>query len=211
MTYQAVFFDFDGVILESVDAKTRAFAALYQEHGEAVVSAVIDYHMAHGGLSRFEKFRHYEEVLLGRPLTPERSADLGERFTALAFREVVGSAWVEGAEAALKALHGRMPLFVASGTPEDELRQIVTLRGLDHYFDGVYGSPRKKDRIINETCSACGIDPQRTVMVGDAMTDYDAAKATGAAFVGRLTPAVPAFPGGIAQLHDLRGLPALFE
>jgi len=31
--YQALLFDFDGVIAESVDIKTRAFAELYQEYG----------------------------------------------------------------------------------------------------------------------------------------------------------------------------------
>ena len=31
--WQAVFFDFDGVILDSVDVKTQAFAAMFRAYG----------------------------------------------------------------------------------------------------------------------------------------------------------------------------------
>ena len=38
-TTEAVIFDFDGVIVESADIKTRAFIALYEEHGTAARAA----------------------------------------------------------------------------------------------------------------------------------------------------------------------------
>jgi beta-phosphoglucomutase-like phosphatase (HAD superfamily) len=33
MRYQAIFFDFDGVILDSVHVKTEAFAAMFRKYG----------------------------------------------------------------------------------------------------------------------------------------------------------------------------------
>ena len=45
-------FDFDGVLVESVDLKTRAFAALYAEHGTEVADAVVAYHLQHGEIGR---------------------------------------------------------------------------------------------------------------------------------------------------------------
>ncbi len=38
---RAVFFDFDGVIVESEEIKSRAFVALYREHGSSVVDAIV--------------------------------------------------------------------------------------------------------------------------------------------------------------------------
>ena len=58
MNLKAIFFDFDGVLVESVDIKTRAFSKLFEREGEDVVKKVIDYHIDNGGVSRYEKFRY---------------------------------------------------------------------------------------------------------------------------------------------------------
>ena len=54
---RGIAFDFDGVLVESVDVKTKAYARLFEEYGEGVVSRVVDYHLTNGGVSRFVKFR----------------------------------------------------------------------------------------------------------------------------------------------------------
>ena len=61
---QAIVFDFDGVLPESVKAKGDAFYALYQAEGSNIQQQVLDYHLANGGVSRFDKIRYYEETLL---------------------------------------------------------------------------------------------------------------------------------------------------
>ena len=49
--------------------------------------------------------------------------------------------------------------------------------------------------------------PAEIVMIGDAMTDYDAAKVTGTHFIGRRLPnkASP-FPDGTTLISDLKEL-----
>ena len=54
-------FDFDGVIAESVSAKTDAFREMYLPYGEEIANQVVDYHINHGGVSRFEKFKYWEK------------------------------------------------------------------------------------------------------------------------------------------------------
>ena len=49
---RAIAFDFDGVLVESVDVKTRAYAYLFKEYGQDVVSKVVDYHMENVFFSR---------------------------------------------------------------------------------------------------------------------------------------------------------------
>jgi len=46
---RGIAFDFDGVLAESVGVKTKAYARLFEEHGEGVVSRVVDYHLKNGG------------------------------------------------------------------------------------------------------------------------------------------------------------------
>ena len=56
-----IFFDFDGVILDSVDCKTQAFEKMYSKYGNDIAKKVKKYHLNNGGVSRFEKFRFWHK------------------------------------------------------------------------------------------------------------------------------------------------------
>ncbi len=99
---RAIIFDFDGVILDSVEIKTRAFARLFEAHGPEVVRQAVGHHLAHGGISRFRNFQHIHEDILHRPLSEAESQQLGERFSELVFDEVVKAAWIPGVPEATK-------------------------------------------------------------------------------------------------------------
>ena len=59
---KAIIFDYDGVIAESVNVKTEAFAEMYKPYGESILKKVVSHHEANGGISRFEKFRIYHNL-----------------------------------------------------------------------------------------------------------------------------------------------------
>jgi phosphoglycolate phosphatase-like HAD superfamily hydrolase len=186
-----VLFDFDGVILESADVKTDAFAELYADHGAEVVGRVREHHLANLGISRFKKFAWIAENVLGRQLTEDESAALGRRFTDLALAKVLAAPFVAGAEAALAALAARrLPMFVASGTPVDELRMIVSRRGLAPMFGEVHGAPREKAEIARDLMARHGIAPGELLFIGDGMSDYKAAREAGLPFLARDTLAL---------------------
>lgn len=181
----AVFFDFDGVLVDSMAVKARAFARLYEEDAPQVVRQVTEYHAANGGMSRYKKFEHFERVLLGREPDEKRLTGLGERFASLVVEEVVASPEVEGAGALLCRLKkARIPCYVVSGTPESELRQIVLRRGLSGFFSQVRGSPTEKTQILAELMHAYCHRAECSLMVGDALGDYAAAQAVGMPFLG---------------------------
>ena len=212
MPPKAVFFDFDGVILQSVDIKTRAFAALFAAEGPEATGRIVAHHEANGGIYRFEKFRHAYREVLRRPLPPEQEKALGERFNDLVEAAVSACPWVPGAEAFLKAHHESLPLFVASGTPQTELRRIVERRGMSRYFKGTYGSPDAKDAILRRVAASLGCAGARLLMVGDAAGDLLAARAVGASFIGIAPPGRPSpFEEGTPLLPDLTGLSAALD
>lgn len=204
LRFDALLFDFDGVIVESVDIKTTAFAMLYADHGPAVVARVKDYHAAHGGISRFEKFRYFETALLGRPpLDDAREQALGERFAALVVEAVLAAPPVAGIVAVLDRHRGRVPMYVISGTPQDELCRIVSQRALGDYFAEVHGSPTDKATHIAGILARRGHARERTLMIGDALTDYDAARVNQTLFLGRVAPGVDnPFPPGTPVVPD---------
>ena len=203
----AIFFDFDGVLAESLDIKIRAFTELYREYGPEVLERVLAHHRAHGGVSRIQKIRHCHREMLGIQLEPEELMALGRRFSELVVDAVVASAWVDGARELLDGLAGRLPMFVVSGTPEPELHEIIGRRGMDGYFVVARGSPPDKITVIRELLDAHDLAAERVLFVGDAMTDYDAARATGLRFVGRVAPGEESpFPPATAIVPDLTSL-----
>ena len=203
---RAIIFDFDGVILDSVDIKTKAFARLFEDHGPEVARQAVEHHLTHCGVSRFRKFEHIYEHILHRPMPKGESERLGERFSELVFDEVVKAAWIPGAPEFLAQHSARYRCFIASGTPQDELERIVRLRDLEKYFTGVFGSPATKEQITRRIFQEHGLQNNETVFVGDAMTDFDAATACEVRFVGIASGGSNPFPADTRVLSDLRQL-----
>ena len=202
-----IVFDFDGVIVESLEIKTRAFRALFHDE-PAHVNDIVAFHCAQAGMSRFEKFDLIYRDILRRPRDPAPPGARGAPVAALVREAVEACPEVPGATACLSAhaAAGR-PLFVASATPEAELRQIVETRGLARYFRGVYGSPQSKTAIARQILEEHGGRPTDWWFVGDAMNDWRAAQASGMTFVGRVRAGEPdEFPADVHRIRDLTDL-----
>ncbi|MBS0477126.1 MAG: HAD family hydrolase [Proteobacteria bacterium] len=206
--WQAIIFDFDGVVVESGKIKTQAFAELYRPYGEDIVAQVVQFHTQNGGMSRYRKFRHFQQHFLHQPpLTEAEERQLDIRFSELVVEAVIAADPVPGAIELIRQQSGRIPLFVASGTPEAELKVIVERRGLAPYFTAVRGAPALKKTIIAEILAAHGLQPETVLMIGDAMADLEGAQANDTAFLGRVFPGDPnPFPAHIEVVPDLRGL-----
>ncbi len=182
---ELVVFDCDGVLLESVEAKSLAFEQLVRAHGPEAVDRLLAFHHAHGGVSRYEKFAWFVREVLGREITPEESQNMGQQFAKLSRANVLDAPMVPGALDALDALRGTLPLYVASGAPHGELVEILTLRGLAGYFTDIYGSPPAKSALLRRCIDRSGVAPTATLMIGDSSTDLDAARENGTQFYGR--------------------------
>ena len=208
MALSCIVFDCDGIILESVPVKTRAFARIAEPFGAEAVDRLVMYHRMHGGVSRYLKFEWLYREVLGRDIAPAELAELGRRYVDIAFEEICRCDLVPGVEDVLKRWQGRTPMYVCSGAPHEELNVILKGRGLDHYFEGIYGSPPAKAELLRGIVGLVGADPASVVMVGDSVTDLDAAETVGTLFYGRGSDLRGgSFPWG----EDLTGLNAWLE
>ncbi|HET7061246.1 MAG TPA: HAD family hydrolase [Nitrosospira sp.] len=206
--WEAIIFDFDGVVVESGDIKTQAFVNLYREYGNEVMAEVAEYHCLNGGMSRYHKFRYFQQHLLKKPpLTAEEENILDRRFSELVVEAVIASEGVPGAAELIRRESARIPLFIASGTPETELNVIVKRRGLAHFFAAVRGSPAPKQTLIADILAAHELPPERVLMIGDALVDYKSAQLNKVSFLGRVRPGDQnPFPPDVTTLPDLSGL-----
>lgn len=199
----AIILDFDGVICESVDAKTEAFRKLFQGYPEHL-DRIIQFHIANGGISRYEKFKVIYRDFLKLELTQEESRRLGQRFAEYSYDSVVHSAFVKGASEFLSKYYKRLPLFIVSGTPQEEMISVIMERKLNHFFQGVYGSPQSKSALIMKILSEGNFDADRVVFVGDSINDYVGADQAGVRFIGRVRSQHPN-PFGDLRIEKLIG------
>lgn len=213
--WEAFFFDFDGVLADSVEVKTRAFARLFEPFGAEIEARVVEHHRRYSGVTRVDKFRHYYREFLGQPLDEAGLADLCRRFARLVVDEVVAAPEIPGAVVFLQAWKGRLPFFVVSATPEEEIQEIVRRRGWSQYFREVRGAPRSKRDNLEILLQAHGLAPARCLFFGDAASDYRAAEACGVTFLGIVpgpeSPLLAAVPQvqWVKNFYEVAQLPLL--
>lgn len=207
MTPEAVFLDFDGTLVESLDLKVAAFRTLYAPFGRQIEDKAAAYYRANTGISRFVRIRRCHRDLLGEDIAADELQRLSDRFGRLVEDKVVACDAVPGALAFLDRYRGVLPLFIASATPQAELERIVERRRMAAYFTDIVGSPPDKTAILHDVIATHWFDPAAVVMIGDGRSDFDAAAANGVRFIGRVPRGeTGVFPPGTTTVADLRGL-----
>lgn len=182
--YATLVFDCDGVVLDSNTVKTEAFYQATLTYGEAAAQAMVEYHVAQGGVSRYKKFAYFLEQIA--PLHGKRQ---GPNFEALleAFAGHVreGLLCCELAPG-LDMLRKQTPdarWLIVSGGDQAELRDVFVQRGIAEWFDGgIFGSPDTKDEILARELASGNIQ-QPALFLGDSKYDYQAASDAGFEFV----------------------------
>jgi len=183
---KGIIFDFDGVIAESVQVKTDGFAFLYGQYGKDIVRKVVEHHEANGGMSRFEKIKYYHGSFLKQSITEMEIRKLANLFSEFVIEKVIAASYVPGVLEYIQKYHAKCKLFISTGTPTDEMKQILTGRKIAHYFSDIFGSPNKKEFHIKNILSNYGMRPEELLFYGDSNTDLGAAAFYDIQFVLRL-------------------------
>lgn len=179
-----IFWDFDGVIKDSIAIKTQAFVKLFQSFGAEVAERVREHHEAHGGMSRFDKLPLYLQWA-GEEPTGSRVSDLCSQFSQLVLQGVIEAPWVPGVETYLRSNPHQQTFVLVSAIPQGELGGILIALDLMGCFSEAIGAPTRKQDAIRLTLAAHGIDPDGCLMIGDARADLEAAEANRVPFLLR--------------------------
>lgn len=183
-TLRALILDFDGVVLESNGVKGEAFREVFERY-PAHAEAMMAWHEAHISLSRYAKFEHLVFERLGRPGDRALVDDLAAEFSRRVFDRVCTCPEVTGALAFLEHSAARVPLHLASVTPERELLAILERRGLRRYFATIFGCPPWAKSAAVASIAASYNGPEGLALIGDSPGDRVAAESAGVEFIGR--------------------------
>jgi phosphoglycolate phosphatase-like HAD superfamily hydrolase len=176
--------DFDGVVVESNDIKTQAFDRVFSRF-PAYKERLMQFHFANISLARGEKFNYLLELMAeenNEKLKREVSIEFSEYTTDL----ILSAPLVKGIENFFNQFSGKVPLYLASVTPEEDLNLILKYRNLNCWFDGVYGCPPWiKSNAIRDVLLQKGINADQCLLIGDSEGDRAAALEVGVRFIAR--------------------------
>jgi phosphoglycolate phosphatase-like HAD superfamily hydrolase len=181
-----VFWDFDGVIKDSVEVKTTAYVELFRPYGKEIYDRVKQHHESHAGVSRFDKIPMYL-AWAGEPVNTEKVAEFCECLSKLVVQAVIDSPWVPGVYEYLLAHFKKQYFVLVTATPQQEIGHILAALDIAHCFGKCYGAPTRKTIAINHALQQLKISPSDAVMIGDSDADYKAALDNRVTFVLRRT------------------------
>lgn len=180
--FDVIVFDCDGVILDSNKVKTDAFYTSVYSYGQKYAQALVEYHIRNGGVSRYKKYEYFFNEILKVDVVQEELDFLLSDFANKVKQGLISCDMADGLEM-LRGQTRHAKWFVVSGGDQAELREIFSLRGLGHLFDGgIFGSPDSKDLILHREVVGKLKSPMG-VFLGDSQYDYEAATRAGLDFI----------------------------
>ena len=118
---QIIFWDFDGVIKESDEVKTKIYFDLFLCFGNEFATRVKEHHILNAGISRFVKIPLYLGWATGK-VDEDLIKCFYEKFSDLSIDLVVRCPWVPGVYEYLLANHAEQNFILLTGTPHDEIQ-----------------------------------------------------------------------------------------
>ncbi len=184
--YNVLFWDFDGVIKDSVGVKADAFERLFMPFGIDVSSRVRAHHERNGGMTRYDKLPLYLEWA-GQDRCEREVARYCELFAVAVRQAVIDSPWVPGAREYLEANHAVQRFVIVTATPQAEIEDILRALGMADWFLEVHGAPTTKLGAIVSVLDRLQCPREAALVIGDSQSEHQAALAAGVNFLLRRT------------------------
>jgi phosphoglycolate phosphatase len=203
MPFDAAVFDFDGTLVDSAKVKRDAFFAIFADTDEyrRIVAGVL---AEDPDGSRHRVIPLMIARLRAGGLDPELGLDeLIRRYGLVSEAAVKLAPELPGASTLLAALSPHMQLHVCSNTPQETVRAHVAARGWSSHFASVDGHPAVKADKVGIVMRDGRFAAQRVAVIGDGISDEDAARANGCRFIAIRSPGDLAAAGRILGVSDV--------
>ncbi|NVK83417.1 MAG: HAD family hydrolase [Cytophagia bacterium] len=182
---EAILWDFDGVILDSMAIRELGFRTVLSEYSNAQVDELIRFHEENGGLSRYVKFRYFFEHVLNRSISSQEIQKLSQRFSEIMRIRLSEKKYlIQETLAFIKNYYGIIPMHIVSGSDHIELNFLCDKLEITNLFNSIEGSPIVKNVLVGDLLERFGYQPTRCILIGDSVNDFEAASLNGVHFMG---------------------------
>jgi len=182
---KTILWDFDGVILDSMKIKANGFLELFKEYDENYLKELEKYHYENGGISRFDKIRYFHNEIIKTNITEDEVIKLADKFAKIIESKLFNQEnLIEETVVFIKENFKKYNFHIVSGAEHQELNKLCRNFKLTQYFKSIDGSPTKKEILVKNILEEYHYKKEETILIGDAMTDYQASVRNGIEFYG---------------------------
>ncbi len=179
-SYDVIILDCDGVIFDSNLLKVKAFKKALNKYNSDVVEAFSKYFKNNFGTSRYYLTRVFIEEFLNQTfdevLYQQILKDYGDSCVFLYKESDFTNEFMKFLQC-----YKNKKLYIASGGDEVELNEVFKAKNIHNYFNGIFGSPRKKSDLVAEILMK---NPEKKfIMIGDAKSDFLASQSNEIDFI----------------------------
>ena len=173
---KVILWDFDGVILNSMEVREMGFVNVLSSYPEEQVKELLKYHKENGGLSRYVKFRYFIQEILNEQPNEKKVDTMASQFSEI-MRSSLGSRdlLIQEVINFIKLHFQVFNMHIVSGSDEEELRFLCDKLNISGYFKTIQGSPESKISLVNNILSQYNYEKPTVCLVGDSINDFDAA------------------------------------
>ncbi|WP_404318201.1 HAD family hydrolase [Malaciobacter canalis] len=182
---KVIFFDFDGVILDSMPIRDYGFRKIFEKYPTNLVEELISYHQLNGGLSRFHKIKYFYNEFLKENICDEKIESYALNFSKIMKKELINKKYlISQTIDFIESNYGKIIFHIVSGSEQKELRFLCEKLGLSKYFKTIEGSPTHKNDLVKNIINSENYNKDEAILIGDSINDYDAAHKNGLKFFG---------------------------
>ncbi|AVR46889.1 haloacid dehalogenase [Christiangramia fulva] len=186
-----IFWDFDGVIIDSEKVRTYGFEKVLEDYPKDQVQQLVKYHHQNGGISRYVKFRYFFEEIRHEEVSDERVEELASRFSDIMVKKLVDKkVLIPETLQFIQKNKDNYRMLIVSGSDGEELRFLCKELEIAHLFEEIEGSPTPKPQLVKQLLEKKKIEPSESVLIGDSVNDYEAAEKNNVQFFGFNNPAL---------------------
>jgi phosphoglycolate phosphatase-like HAD superfamily hydrolase len=177
MNIKNIFWDFDGVILNSNVVRDKGFETVLSGFPKEEVDKLMSFHRKNGGLSRYVKFRYFFEEIKGEEISEEEINKWAAKFSVIMLNSLKDkSLLIRETNTFIKENYKNYQMHIVSGSDQTELRELCKSLEIEHFFKSIHGSPTPKNDLVKMIIERHNYEPANGILIGDSINDYEAAK-----------------------------------
>jgi len=180
---KVIFWDFDGVLMDSNAVRDHGFEQVLREYPKQKTKELLKYHRENGGLSRYVKFRYFFEEIMSTLISDDEIQEWADKFSQVMRKLLLNKdLLIQETINFIKRNQENYRMYITSGSDQEELRFLCKSLEIDHLFNSIHGSPKPKKEWVKDLIEINRYDKKDCVLVGDSYNDFEAARANDIAF-----------------------------
>lgn len=183
--YSTIFWDFDGVILNSNEVRTEGFKYIFDSYSKKHIDMLINYHTINGGLSRYEKIEYFSQNILDKKLNDEEKKQYAQLYGNYCRERLCDkNLLIKNSINFISENHKNFDFHLVSASDEKELIYLCSNLNIKKYFKSISGSPVNKIENIKRLLKSNNYIESKCCLIGDSINDKVAAIENSISFFG---------------------------